>query len=174
MKYVQPAPLLCQGSNSRALLQYMLLLLHAQVPSTAAKGTALMAQYACKWVSQLVIYATGSLQKAESHVSTAAQPGRISVKMKMSPAMLINQPSPCGLLPMSCWHAAVQYCHEQMIARANSAIQQWHNAHNNIMQSLLSQSLARNQILLQLTRILVINPCNIRTVFLYFVLVVQH
>ena len=66
LKYVQPAPLLCQGFNSRALLQYMLPLLHAQVPSTAAKGTALMGQYAGKWVSQPVICATGSPQKAES------------------------------------------------------------------------------------------------------------
>ena len=174
LRYVQPTPLLCQGFKSCALLQYMLPLLHAQVPSTAAKGAALMAQYACKWVSQPVICATGSPQEAESQVPTAAQPGRISVKMKKSPAMLINQPSPCGLLPMSCWHAAVQYCREQMIARANSAIQQQHNARDNKLQSLLSQPLARNQILLQLTRILVINPCNISTVFLYFVLVAQQ
>ena len=174
MKYVQPAPLLCQGSNSRALLQYMLPLLYAQVPSTAAKGAALMAQYACKWVSQPVICATGSPQEAESQVPTAAQPGRISVKMKKSPAMLINQPLPCGLMPMSCWHAVVQDCFEQMIVHAYSAIQQQHHARDNMLQSLLSQPLARNQILLQLTRILVINPCNISTVFLYFILVAQQ
>ena len=150
---MQPAPLLCQGFNSRALLQYMLPLLYAQVPSTAAKGTALMAQYACKWVSQPVICATSSPQEAKSQVPTAAQPGRISVKMKKSPAMLINQPSPCGLLPMSYWHAAVQFCSQQMIAHANSAVQQRHHACDNMLQSLLSQPLARNQILLQLTRI---------------------
>ena len=75
---------------------------------------------------------------------------------------------------MPCWHAAVQYCREQMIAHANSAVQQWHKACDNMLQSLLSQPVARNQILLQLTRILVINPCNISTVFLYFVLVAQH
>ena len=124
LKYVQPTPLLCQGFNSCALLQYMLPLLYAQVPSTTAKGAALMAQYACKWVSQPVICATGSPQEAESQIPTAAQPGRISVKMKKSPAMLINQPPPCGLLPMYYWHAAVQCCSQQMIARANSAVQQ--------------------------------------------------
>ena len=88
--------------------------------------------------------------------------------------MLIYQPSPCCLLPMSCWHAVVQYFCEQMIACAYSAIQQRHHARDNMLQSLLSQPLARNQILLQLTRILVINPCSIRTVFLYFVLVAQQ
>ena len=75
---------------------------------------------------------------------------------------------------LSCWHAIVQYCSEQMIARAYSAVQQRHHARDNILQSLLSQPLARNQILLQLTRILVINSCNISTVFLYFVLVAQQ
>ena len=88
--------------------------------------------------------------------------------------MLIKQPLPCGLLPKSCWYAVVQYCSEQMIVRAYSAVQQRHHARDNMLQSLLSQPLARNQILLQLTRILVINPCNISTVFLYFVLVAQQ
>ena len=133
-----------------------------------------MGQYAGKWVSQPVICATDSPQEAESQVPTAAQPGRISVKMKKSPAMLINQPSPCGLLPMSCWHAVIQYCCEQMIARAYSAVQQRHHARDNMLQSPLSQPLARNQILLQLTRILVINPCNICVVLLAFILVMQH
>ena len=87
--------------------------------------------------------------------------------------MLINQPSPCGLLPMSCWHAVIQCCCEQMIARAYSAVQQRHHARDNMLQSLLSQPLARDHILLQLTKILVINPCNISTVFLYFLLVAQ-
>ena len=148
----------------------MLPLLHAQAPSTAAQGTALMGQYAGKWVSQPVICATGSPQKAEPHVPTAAHPGRISVKLKMSPAMLIKQPSPCGTPPMPCWHTAVQHCHEQMIASANSVVQQQCKARDNMLQSLLSQPLARNQIL-QLTRILIINPCNICAIFLYFVLV---
>ena len=120
---VQPTPLLCQGFNSCALLQYMLPLLHAQVPSTTAKGAALVAQYACKWISQPVICAAGCLQEAKSQVPIAAQPGRISVKIKMSPAMLINLPVPCGLLPLSCWHAVVQCCCEQVIARAYSTIQ---------------------------------------------------
>ena len=174
LKYVQPTPLLCQGFNSCALLQYMLPLLHAQVPSTTAKGAALVAQYACKRISQPVICATSSPQEAKSQVPTAAQPGRISVKMNKSPAMLINQPSPCGLLPMSCWHAVIQYCCEQMIVRAYSAVQQRHHARDNMLQSLLSPPLTHNQVLLQLTRILVINPCNISTVFLYFVLVAQQ
>ena len=152
----------------------MLPLLHAQVPSTTAKGAALVAQYACKWISQPVICATGSPQEATSQVPTAAQAGGISVKMKISPAMLIHQPAPCGLLPMSCRQAVIQCCCEQMIACAYSAIQQRHHARDNMLQSLLSQPLARNQILLQLTRILVINPCNISTVFLYFVLVAQQ
>ena len=152
----------------------MLPLLHAQVPSTAAKGTALMGQYAGKWVSQPVICATGSPQKAEPYVPTAAQSGRVSVKFKMSPAVLINQPSPCGTPPMPCWHAAVQRCCEQMISSANSSVKQRHKARNNMLQSLLDQPLACSQILLQLTRILVINPCNISTVFLYFALVTQH
>ena len=59
-----------------------------------------------------------------------------------------------------------------MIVRANSAVQQWHKAHDDMLQSLLGQPLACSQILLQLTRILVINSCNICAVFLYFVLVV--
>ena len=167
-------PLLCQSCNSCALLQYVLPLLHAQVPSTAAKGIALMGQYAGKWVSQPVICATGSLQKAEPHVPTAAQPGRVSVKLKMGPAMLINQPSPCGTPPMPCWHTDVQRCHEQMIVHANSSVQQWYKARNNMLQSLLDQPPARSQVSLQLSRILVINPCNISAVFLYFVLVAQH
>ena len=152
----------------------MLPLLHAQVPSAAAKGTALMGQYAGKWVSQPVICATGSSQKAEPHVPTAAQPGGVSVKLEVSPAMLINQPSPCDTPLMPCWHTAVQCQHEQMIARANSSVLQGHKARNNMLQSLPGQPLACSQFSLQLTRVLVRNPCNICAVFLYFILVVQH
>ena len=152
----------------------MLPLLHAQVPSTAAKVTALMGQYAGKWVSQPVICATGSSQKAEPHVPTAAQPGGVSVKLEVSPAMLINQPLPCGTPPMPCWHTAVERCREQVIARANFSVQQQHKAHDNMLQYLTGLPLAHSQISLQLTRILVINPYTTSAVFLYFGLVVQH
>ena len=170
MKNVQPAPLHCQCSNSCALLQQMLPLLHAKVPITAAKETVLMGQYACKWVTQPVFTATSSPQKAEPHVPTAVQPGGASVKVEVSPAILINQLLPCGAPLMPCWHTAVQCCCEQVIMRANIPKQQGHKARNNILQSLPSQPLARSQFLLQLTRVLVINPCNICAILLFFVL----
>ena len=130
-----------------------------------------MGQYAGKWVSQPVISATSSSQKAEPHVPTAAQPGGVSVKVKVSPAMLINQPSPCGTPLVPCWHTAVQHCCEQVVMHTYIPIQQGHKSCNNMLQSLPGQPLAHSQFLLQLTRVLVIYPCNI---FLYFVFVTQH
>ena len=73
---------------------------------------------------------------------------------------------------MPCWYTAIQLCCEQVIMHASITIQQGHKARNNMLQSLNGQPLARSQLSLQLIGVLGINPCNIRAVFLYFVLVV--
>ena len=54
---------------------------------------------------------------------------------------------------------------------ANISIQQGHKAHDNMLQSLSGQPPAHSQLSLQLTGVLVINPCNIGAVVLYFILV---
>ena len=91
--------------------------------------------------------------------------------MEVSPAMLINQPLPCGAPLMPCWYAVIQLRCEQVIMCTNISVQQGHKAHDNMLQSLNGQPLARNQLSLQLTGVLVINPCNVHAVILYFVLV---
>ena len=91
--------------------------------------------------------------------------------MEVSPAMLINQPLQCGAPLMPCWYTAIQLCCEQVIMHANISVQQGHKACNNMLQSLSDQPLARSQLSLELTGVLVINPCNVRAVIVYFVLV---
>ena len=75
---------------------------------------------------------------------TVAQPRGVSVKVEVSPAMLIDQILPCGALLMPRWHTAVQRCCEQVIVHANIPIQQGHKARNNMLQSLPGQPLARS------------------------------
>ena len=72
---------------------------------------------------------------------------------------------------MPFWYTAIQLCCEEVTTHANISIQQGHKARDNMLQSLSGQPLAHNQLLLQLAGVLVINPCNIHAVVLYFVLV---
>ena len=52
----------------------------------------------------------------------------------------------------------------------NISIQQRHKAHDNMLQSFSGQPLACSQLSLQLTGVLFINPCNVSSIVLYFVL----